>query len=144
MPIENFPLLRRGIDAPYQPLLRLRIVNPDNGFDLQLYGLIDTGADECSLPGWCASKLGYELKAVQPKEVLGVGGSGEAYPHTCIIEVQDLSGSIVMSLGPCEFDFVDQWAESMAVIGVKNFLKDFVLTIDYPQKRFSIKRPRTK
>jgi len=55
MPIHNFPFtsIRPG-DTP-RAWLPIRIINPTNGLIQNAYGLIDTGADECSIPASYAS-----------------------------------------------------------------------------------------
>ena len=41
-------------------------------------------------------------------------------------------------------DFAPDLRVSYALLGVENFLRDYVVTIDYPRKAFSIRKPRKK
>ena len=38
----------------------------------------------------------------------------------------------------CLFDFVENWNMTFAILGVNGFLKDYILTIDYPSHLFSL------
>lgn len=147
--IIDVPFLRIGCDTPYQPFLFIRVTNPDNDFSDTMLALVDTGAEDCCLPGTIAKKLGHDLTNVQGKSILGVSGSCTAYPHTSIIDVLSVSGTyekpalshdVVLSLGPRCFDFVE--GLSIAILGVSSFLKDYILTIDYPAKKFSVLSPK--
>ncbi len=43
--------------------------------------LIDSGADECTLPGWVAETLGHNLYKGKQRIFSGIGGSVLAYLH---------------------------------------------------------------
>lgn len=68
MPISNYPfsVIRPGdIARPYLPVT---IINPDTNSQINVYALIDTGADECAFPASFAPILGHNLQAGQPKK----------------------------------------------------------------------------
>ncbi len=73
MPIRDFPFLRVTEDNYLRPWLPIRIINPHNGLSVDTFGLIDTGADECSVPVFIAEELGHDLEKGLPKEVKTAG-----------------------------------------------------------------------
>jgi predicted aspartyl protease len=75
-----------AFDIP-RPWLLIKIINPDTGHSRFFYGLVDTGADETSIPAIYARMLGHKLKAGTPKRVSTAGGTGKAYQHTTTINI---------------------------------------------------------
>jgi predicted aspartyl protease len=69
MPIRNYPfsITRPGdIARPYLPVT---IINPDTQRQIRVFGLVDTGADECAFPASFAPILGHNLQAGQQRMV---------------------------------------------------------------------------
>ena len=57
MPIVNYPfVVMSGIGVP-KPGLPVILTNPANGFSLDTWALIDTGADSTVIPEFIAKKL---------------------------------------------------------------------------------------
>lgn len=116
--------------------------------------LIDTGADECTIPGFYAGKLGFSLKQGKPKSIGTAGGDSTAYGHRCKINIFAMNGTvakprvnydnIVITIPTALVDFAPDLRVSYALLGVANFLRDYVVTINYPRKVFSIRKPRKK
>ena len=117
-------------DIP-RPWLPVMITNPHSGKQMHVLGLIDTGADECALPATYAKILGHILQAGNSKEINTGNGVTTAYSHTSQITVADFT--IERTL----IDFMPNL--SVPLLGTKNFLSNFVLTVDYPNLRFSLK-----
>ena len=87
MPVRNYPfsIIRPGdIARPYLPLT---ILNPDTDKQMKVYGLIDTGADECAFPASFAPLLGHNLQAGQSKKISTGNGITMAYGHITRIEI---------------------------------------------------------
>ncbi len=117
----------RGVARPY---LFITIKNPDNNQELSVYALLDTGADECAFPASFASALGHDL-ARGPEKRVGTGnGATIAYTHTVCIQAGNFSTENVI------VDFMPNL--NTPLLGVKSFLSNFQLVIDYPNKQFSI------
>lgn len=116
-------------DIP-RPCLQLTIKNPHTNKELKTLGIIDTGADECALPALYAPILGHNLQAGQSKQISTGNGPTIAYSHTTSIETGDMKMEDVL------VDFLPNL--SCVLIGVKNFLANFILTIDYPKQKFSL------
>ena len=130
MLIENYPftITRPGdIARPYIPIT---IINPENQKQINVYALIDTGADECALPSSFASLLGHKLQAGSKKRISTGNGVTIAYTHTVRLKIFNFSTENVL------IDFMPNL--HIPLLGVKSFLNNFILKIDYPNKTFSI------
>ena len=143
MPISDFPFLRTSeADPTSRPWLCVRIKNPATGKFLYTIGLIDTGADECCLPALYAELLGHNLSAGSAKTVNTGNDPATAFGHTCSIDIFDthlmFSGTekIVHTVPQTIIDFMPNL--HCVLLGVKMFLNNFKLSIDYPKQLFSL------
>jgi len=127
----SFIKIRQGDTS--RPYLPITIVNPENKKELNVYALVDTGADECALPASFASLLGHNLQAGFEKQIGTGNGMTTAYGHTICIKVFDFKTKDVI------VDFLPNL--NVPLLGVKSFLGNFVLKIDYPKKTVSIDFP---
>ncbi len=125
---KPFTIIREG-DIP-RPILHVTIRNPNTGSVFRTIALIDTGADECSFPASFASLTGHNLLAGQQKEIITGNGKTIAYAHKISLEVNGFRKKDVL------VDFMPNL--HIGLIGVKNFLKEFILTINYPEQKFSL------
>jgi len=146
MPIDSFPFIQAcPADSKKRPWLFIRITNPDTGLMLDTVGLVDTGADECCMPAGYADLLGHKLNAGTDKKINTGNGITTAYAHTCIVEVLDTNllfegqQKTVYTIEETLVDFMPNL--HCALLGVGTFLNKFVLTIDYPEEVFSIRKP---
>ena len=133
MPIRNYPftVIRPG-DTP-RPYLPVTIVNPSTQKQINTYSLIDTGADECAFPASFAPLLGHNLQVGQLKRISTGNGVTIAYSHTTRIIIEGFSTQDVL------IDYMPNL--NIPLLGVKSFLSNFVLTVDYPNKVFSLVLP---
>ena len=133
MPIRNYPfsIIRPGDSA--RPYLPVTVVNPAVNKEVRVYALIDTGADECAFPASFASLLGHNLQEGQLKRISTGNGITIAYSHTTRIIVESFSTQDVL------VDFMPNL--NIPLLGVKSFLSNFILTVDYPNKVFSLMLP---
>jgi predicted aspartyl protease len=135
MPVRNYPfsVIRPGdIARPYLPVT---IINPDREKQIRVYALIDTGADECAFPGSFAPLLGHNLQAGQLKRISTGNGITIAYSHTTRIIIEGFSTQDVL------VDFMPNL--NVPLLEAKSFLSNFILTVDYPKKVFSLLLPDT-
>ena len=146
MPIRDFPFLKASTaDRVSRPWLLVQVNNPNSGKFFRTIGLIDTGADECCLPARFAHLLGHNLTAGVAKTINTGNGSTIAYGHTCTIDIfdthQQLLGKekIAYTIPQTIIDFMPNL--HCVLLGVRTFLSGFELMIDYPHRRFSIRRP---
>jgi len=127
---KPFTIIRAGGVA--RPILPVIIKNPHTGQEMRTIALIDTGADDCAFPASYASLTGHDLLAGQQKEIGTGNGRTVAYTHTISLEINnDKTENILV-------DFMPNL--HIGLLGVKNFLKHFILTIDYPEQNFSLIR----
>ena len=133
MPIRNYPfsIIRPGDLA--RPYLPVTIINPDTEKRVKVYALIDTGADECAFPASFTPLLGHNLQGGQMKRISTGNGITTAYSHTTRIIIEGFSTQDVL------VDFMANL--NIPLLGVRSFLSNFILTIDYPKKVFSLALP---
>ncbi len=133
MPIRDYPfsVVRPGDVA--RPYLPITIINPDTNKQISVYALIDTGADECAFPASFAPLLRHNLQAGQPKKISTGNGITIAYGHITRIVIEGFSTQDVL------VDFMPNL--NIPLLGVRSFLSNFILTIDYPNKVFSLLQP---
>ena len=139
MPIENFPFSGRG-GGIHRPYLLVKIINPHTGRHYITYGIIDTGADECAIPASYALLLGHKLNTVSPRVIQTGNGDTYAYSHLTKFEIlHPITGNVIYTTEDTPVDFMPNL--HVTLLGVTNFLSKFILTVNYPQKTFSIKYP---
>ena len=130
MEITGVPFRKFGPSDTPRPWLPVVIINPHTNKRIEVYGLIDTGADECALPAQYAPLIGHNLQAGFPKEINTGNGKTLAYSHTVCLKVGDFTVKDVL------IDFMPNL--NVPLLGANSFLSKFVLTIDYPNSLFSI------
>ncbi|MBF0538065.1 MAG: hypothetical protein HQL03_07415 [Nitrospirae bacterium] len=137
MPIIDCPFTNLAY-GQFRPYLAVRIINSHNNLSIPTYGIIDTGADECAIPANYAIGLKHNLQQGQPKQVSTANGKNTAYRHTTIFQIlHPLNKNLLYESPPILVDFMPNLP--IVLFGVKNFLSNFVLTIDYPRQLFSIR-----
>ena len=151
MPIRNYPFTTISSDKSL-PMLWIRIFNShgNSASDLlaiDTLAIIDTGADDCAFPAPFAVLLGHDLESVPPKPIITAGGTTTAYPHTSRIDIYDMKPStkgakVLYTIPDTPIDFTIGCEAFL--LGRKNFLNRFVLTIDYPQQLFSVRFPQVQ
>jgi len=136
MPIRNYPftIVRPGDVA--RPYLPVTIVNPDSNRQVKVYALIDTGADECAFPASFALLLGHQLHSGKAKKISTGNGITIAYSHISRIIIVGFSTQDIL------IDFMPNL--NIPLLGVGSFLSNFILTVDYPNKIFSLSLPKRK
>jgi predicted aspartyl protease len=133
MPVRKYPFSIIRIGDTARPYLPITIINPDGERQINVYALIDTGADECAFPGSFAPLLGHNLQAGQLKGISTGNGITMAYSHTTRIIIEGFSTQDVL------VDFMPNL--NIPLLGVRSFLSNFVLTVDYPDRQFSLTLP---
>src|SRR3972149_3353530 len=131
MLVEKYPFITTRVGDIPRSYLPITIINPENYKAINVYALIDTGADECAFPASFALPLGHNLRSGSQKRISTGNGITIAYSHTVCIKVFDFATENVL------IDFMPNL--HIPLLGVKSFLNNFILEIDYPNKVFSIK-----
>ncbi|RPJ79570.1 MAG: hypothetical protein EHM20_01010, partial [Alphaproteobacteria bacterium] len=138
MPIRKFPFT---VTNRPKPMLGVRLTNLKNGKSISTWALIDTGADATSFPEWFARSLNLDLKKDYKKINTG-NGETKASLGICKIEVYDskvpepnsiqkavAKGNVIYKKENASIDFLPEL--ETALLGVDNFLGEFVLKINY-------------
>lgn len=139
MLIRDFPFLCVTTDNFPRPWLPIKIVNPHTNLIQPTFGLIDTGADECSVPAFFAPILGHDLNRGVAKQISTAGGMSIGYSHTTRIEILNLKDELLYTINDTPIDFMP--GLHCVLLGVRQFLDIFDLYIKYPHKTFSVKIP---
>lgn len=124
-----------------RPYLPISVVNPDNGKIVHKLGLVDTGADACLFSGGIVNELGHNLKANGVKSDVTSGIEGNdvvTWKHSfvlCLLHPQVLlrpnSGvNVIWKSKKLLVECVEH-TDMPELLGTKNFLKNFKITIDY-------------
>lgn len=132
MDIKNYPFQKLNPDDIPRPWLPIIIKNPHTGKEQPVYGLIDTGADECAVPAGYAPLLGHDLLKGNQKTINTGNGETIAYAHTLCFKFDNVEISDVL------IDFLPNL--KVVLLGARSFLSNFILTVDYGNSTFSFKK----
>jgi predicted aspartyl protease len=120
--------------------LPIRIVNPHSEKGYKTFGLIDTGADDCAIPAVYAPLVGHDLQSGQSKTISTGNGETIAYMHTTRFEIfHPETEELLYVIDDTPIDFLPNL--HIVLLGVNSFLSRFILEINYPSKKFSIRYP---
>lgn len=140
MPVKKFPFL--PLDCVLRPLLPIVIINPRTGKSHKTYGIIDTGADACTLPAELAAVLGHSLKKGNMSTATVVGAKVRTWCHTTTIQMLNRKDEVFFTIKNAKVEYVDKFDH--VILGVDDFLCKFRLDIDYPNHCFSIRYSKAK
>ena len=108
---------------------------------VDLWGLLDTGADACLFPAQLATMLGHDLKGDGVKSSFNMGIEQKkivVYRHTFRIDLLcPKQEKVVWSSGDVEIDCSE--TNPPTLIGVQNFMKNFKITFDYINSELTLK-----
>jgi predicted aspartyl protease len=130
MDIIDSPFIKFSPDDIPRPWLPVTISNPHTNQSISLYGLIDTGVDECAVPAQFAPMIGHNLGAGQQKEINTGNGKTTAYAHTLSFKTKGIIIENVL------IDFMPNL--NVVLLGVNSFLSNFKVVIDYKNNKFSL------
>lgn len=91
-------------------------------------GLIDSGADECTFPGWIVKTLGYDVHAGKQRIFKGIGGSVLAYLHKTHM---DIGGQKLLANVYYSHDWDDM---PFGLLGQAGFFVRFNVQFRYAEK----------
>ena len=145
MPIKDYPFT--PVTASHaRPMLWIRVTNPHTGASVVIQAIVDTGADSCAFPAEIAEQLGHNLESVPAKPVFTASGQTEAFAHTSRVEILEIrtdgmaGDKVLHTIDDTPIDFIRGCGDFL--LGVQDFLEEFILTIDYPRQCFSIRKPK--
>ncbi len=128
----------------YRPLLPIVIINPINNLSQIIFGLLDTGADECLFPKFIAEQLKHDLKS-DSAEFCSNQGIGETkvdlWKHPFKIQLMSPDRkTIVWKSKQCLVGCTDH-DNVPVLLGCANFLCNFRITLNYLSKKIIIEIP---
>jgi len=135
-------------NAPARPMLWVRVSNPDTNLAIIALAIVDTGADDCAFPADVATKLGHKLDSVTARRTNTAGGQTRVYAHTSRVDILEtlpngmFGNKVLYTMRDAPTDFVEGCRAFL--LGRAKFLNKFVLTVDGPRQRFSIRKPQPK
>jgi hypothetical protein len=145
MPITHHAFTKETLG--FIPIIWVRLENPSTGRISCLRSKVDTGADACFFPSEIAIDLGLDLEKGEKREVITVKGTHLAYGHKLNLEILTSTSEggynekeILYRIPNVLVYFVEE--SRRYLVGVKDVLEHFVITIHYPHKVFSIKNPK--
>lgn len=145
MPIKDYPFTSVS-SGPPRPMLWIRLTNPTTNLRIIALAIVDTGADDCVFPAQAAIQLGHKLNLGTRKTIKTAGGQSYVFAHTSSVDLLEtlpngmFSSKILYTIRDTPVDFLDGCGAFL--LGRGKFLNKFVLTIDGPQQRFSIRKPK--
>jgi predicted aspartyl protease len=96
-------------------------------------GLIDSGADECTFPGWIGKTLGYNVHRGKQKIFSGIGGSVLAYLHKTRLRVNGIEFV-------ADVYYSHEWDDMpFGLLGQAGFFSHFEVQFNYREKEILLK-----
>ncbi|AYN04777.1 hypothetical protein [Flavobacterium sp. 140616W15] len=133
-----------SIDYPFteiagkiRPFIPIMILNPFNGKQHIFNALLDSGADACAFPKYVVDSTGHNLKAVDVINSVSTGIGGvpvTTWKHSFLIGLVHPSGKgVIKWSSKLLIDCFDH-DNAPPLLGTNDFLKDFKVILDYPNK----------
>jgi len=135
----RFPYLRYLVTPPaqkpakyvYRPVIPIRLFQDKKMITFD--GLIDSGADECTFPGWIANALGYNIYKGKQKIFSGIGGSVLAYLHKTHLR---LNGVEFVA----DVYYSHEWDDMpFGLLGQAGFFMHFDIFFNYKEKEILLR-----
>ncbi|HIJ52492.1 MAG TPA: hypothetical protein HPP66_04980 [Planctomycetes bacterium] len=139
MPIHDYHFT--VVDRISRPKLWIRVSNPKdrNKRTQPILAKVDPGTDVSLFPSDVADEIGIDLTDAKEANVTGVMTKGNARLSRARIEALDVDHSLITgATQTIDVGFIE--GGLLFLLGA-DFLKSFVLTIDYPNEVFSLTRP---
>ena len=136
-----YPFSQFQDDIIPKPYLPVRIVNTHNNCYLDYLGLVDTGADSCMVPAWLAKYIGHDIQKGKESPVSAANGHCVGYYHAITMLIRPIiDGEVDNSKSIFSFDSQITCLGNghNVLLGVREFLINTVLHIDYTKLLFSI------
>jgi hypothetical protein len=129
----RFPYTRYLVTPPktasryvYRPVIPVTLKH--GRLEVAFDALVDSGADECTFPGWVAKALGVDVYAGKEKIFSGIGGSVLSYSHRMMLRV---NGTALRT----EVFFSHEWDDMpFGLLGQAGFFAHFDVKFCYGHK----------
>ncbi len=135
----RFPYLRYIVTPPtqkpakyvYRPVIPIKLLLDKKVITFD--GLIDSGADECTFPGWIAKALGYDVNKGKQKIFYGIGGSVLAYLHKTHLRLNGIEFV-------ADVYYSHEWDDMpFGLLGQAGFFMHFEVFFNYKEKEILLR-----
>lgn len=135
----RFPYLRYIVTPPaqkrakyvYRPVIPIKLFLEKKVITFD--GLIDSGADESTFPGWIAKALGHNVYKGKQKIFSGIGGSVLAYLHKTHLK---LNGIEFIT----DVYYSHEWDDMpFGLLGQAGFFSKFEVYFNYKEKEILLR-----
>jgi len=129
----KFPYLKYIVTTPtqkptyiYRPVIPIKLSSDTSIITFD--ALVDSGADECTFPGWIAKMLGHDIYKGKQKIFSGIGGSVLSYLHKTQLILNEIKviGDVYYS---------HEWDDMpFGLLGQAGFFLHFDVRFNYKEK----------
>lgn len=135
----KFPYLKYLVTTPtqkqakyvYRPVIPIKLIS--NKTAITFDALIDSGADECTFPGWLAKSLGFNVYRGKQKIFSGIGGSVLAYLHKTHLQLNGFEFMV-------DVYYSHEWDDMpFGLLGQAGFFSHFDINFGYTNKEILLK-----
>jgi predicted aspartyl protease len=135
----KFPYLRYIVTPPgqrpakyvYRPVIPMKLFLKEGAITFD--ALIDSGADECTFPGWIAKTLGHSIYQGKQRIFSGIGGSVSAYLHKTHLELKGIEFV-------ADIYYSHEWDDMpFGLLGQAGFFSHFEVSFNYAAKEIVLR-----
>jgi len=135
----RLPYLRYLVTPPalkpakyvFRPVIPIKLLRDKKMITFD--GLIDSGADECTFPGWIAKALGYNVYKGKQKIFSGIGGSVLAYLHKTHLRLDGIEFV-------ADVYYSHEWDDMpFGLLGQAGFFMHFDIFFSYKEKEILLR-----
>jgi hypothetical protein len=126
----------KGSDGTYRPYLWLTLHGPEDGPELLIPGLVDTGADKTVLPVDYAELLGYDESQLEEAEVGQVEGLADG------LDALAASSASVFGLEDVTFEIEPVFVDTLDPLwGRADLMKAYTISISERREELGLHLP---
>ena len=151
-PIDQHPFTRFPKSLCLWPRLLVRVHSPNDGKSVVAWALVDTGSDCCALPLLWQDRLNITFTEADKVENVFSAGIPRQTSYRKEVAISVLHsierpsnhkclapGSTAIDLLKCKVLFLEKLG--YPILGMKDFLDEYVLALNYQRKQFSVFPP---
>jgi predicted aspartyl protease len=125
------PSTQKPAKYVYRPVIPIKLFLDDRVITFD--ALIDSGADECTFPGWIAKTLGHNVYEGKQKIFSGIGGSVLAYLHKTQLRLNGIEFV-------ADVYYSHEWDDMpFGLLGQAGFFSHFEVYFNYKEKDIFLK-----
>lgn len=115
-------------DYRFTPEIRITLRNKKSTLDV--YALVDSGADFCTFPTFMGTKIGLDIKSVPVSKMKGLGGEVDTW-------YRDIEIIVRGNMLKVKAAFVDNLPK--AILGRSGFFEEYKVIFSHSEKYVEIK-----